>query len=81
MFIARFIFVQVLDTAPDIAEQDKVNHTALLLSAVMVLRYVKLESCAGCTENACLNTIKEGKIFLHSYFHLSSSFHVIFTAL
>ena len=49
-------------TAPDIAGQDKANPTALLLSAVMMLRHMELHSHADCVEKAVLETIKEGKV-------------------
>ena len=55
------IFESVHGTAPDIAGHDKANPTALLLSAVMMLRHMKLESYAGRIEAACFETIKEGK--------------------
>ena len=55
-------FRQVHGTAPDIAGQDKANPTALLLSAVMMLRHMELHSHADCVEKAVLETIKEGKV-------------------
>lgn len=54
--------VQVHGTAPDIAGQDKANPTALLLSAVMMLRYLKLESHASRIEKACFDTVRERKV-------------------
>ena len=54
------IFESVHGTAPDIAGHDLANPTALLLSAVMMLRYMKLESYAGRIEQACFETIREG---------------------
>jgi len=54
--------VQVHGTAPDIAGEDKANPTALLLSAVMMLRYMKLETIADNVEKACFETIREGKV-------------------
>ena len=48
-------------TAPDIAGLDKANPTALLLSAVMMLRYMNLNSYADKIERACLDVIKEGR--------------------
>ena len=53
---------QVHGTAPDIAGQDKANPTALLLSAVMMLRYMKLDTIAHNIEKSCFETIKEGKV-------------------
>ena len=49
-------------TAPDIAGQDKANPTALLLSAVMMLRYLKLENYAQKIEKACFDTVRERKV-------------------
>jgi isocitrate dehydrogenase (NAD+) len=48
-------------TAPDIAGQDKANPTALLLSAVMMLRYMNLESYANKIEKACFDAIAIGE--------------------
>ncbi|XP_048584116.1 probable isocitrate dehydrogenase [NAD] subunit alpha, mitochondrial, partial [Nematostella vectensis] len=56
------IFESVHGTAPDIASQDKANPTALLLSAVMMLRHMKLNSHADAVEKAVLKTISEGKM-------------------
>ena len=56
------LFEAVHGTAPDIAGQDKANPTALLLSAVMMLRHMKLDSYAARIERACFDTIKEGKV-------------------
>ena len=53
---------QVHGTAPDIAGQDKANPTALLLSAVMMLRHMELYECADRVENAVFATIKEGQV-------------------
>ncbi|XP_044756196.1 probable isocitrate dehydrogenase [NAD] subunit alpha, mitochondrial isoform X2 [Coccinella septempunctata] len=55
------LFESVHGTAPDIAGQDKANPTALLLSAVMMLRYMKLNMHADLIERACFDTIKEHK--------------------
>ncbi|XP_066956056.1 probable isocitrate dehydrogenase [NAD] subunit alpha, mitochondrial [Macrobrachium rosenbergii] len=54
------VFESVHGTAPDIAGQDKANPTALLLSAVMMLRYMNLYKHAEVIEKACFDTIKEG---------------------
>ena len=48
-------------TAPDIAGQDKANPTALLLSGVMMLRHLNLFDHARRIEQACFDTIKDGK--------------------
>lgn len=60
---APFIFAdnQVHGTAPDIAGQDKANPTALLLSAVMMLRHMHLNEFADKIERACLDVIKEAR--------------------
>lgn len=52
---------QVHGTAPDIAGKDKANPTALLLSAVMMLRYMELNDHAKRIEAACFDVIKEAK--------------------
>ena len=49
-------------TAPDIAGQDKANPTALLLSAVMMLRHMNLGDHANLIEDATLATIREGRV-------------------
>merc|ERR1719187_2519077 len=54
------IFESVHGTAPDIAGLDKANPTALLLSAVMMLRYMELGDHANIIESSCFETIKEG---------------------
>ncbi|XP_072051184.1 isocitrate dehydrogenase [NAD] subunit alpha, mitochondrial-like [Amphiura filiformis] len=56
------IFESVHGTAPDIAGQDKANPTALLLSAVMMIRHMELRQHADKIENAALNVIREGKV-------------------
>ena len=56
------IFESVHGTAPDIAGEDKANPTALLLSAVMMLRYMELPDHARRIEKACFDTIREGKV-------------------
>lgn len=53
---------QVHGTAPDIAGTDMANPTALLLSAVMMLRHMGLASHAAKIEAACFATIKDGKV-------------------
>merc|ERR1711988_1650765 len=55
------IFEAVHGTAPDIAGQDKANPTALLLSSVMMLRYMNLSSYADRILSATMETIKEGQ--------------------
>lgn len=51
------LFESVHGTAPDIAGEDKANPTALLLSAVMMLRHLKLHDHAYRIEKACFDTI------------------------
>ncbi|VVC36755.1 Isocitrate dehydrogenase NAD-dependent,Isocitrate/isopropylmalate dehydrogenase [Cinara cedri] len=55
------LFESVHGTAPDIAGKDLANPTALLLSAVMMLRHMELNSKADIIQKACFETIKEGK--------------------
>lgn len=55
----RTYSLQVHGTAPDIAGHDKANPTALLLSAVMMLRYLQLDSFAERIERAAFKTIAE----------------------
>jgi isocitrate dehydrogenase (NAD+) len=54
------IFEAVHGTAPDIAGQDKANPTALLLSSVMMLRYMEHYELAKKIETACFDVIKDG---------------------
>jgi len=54
------IFEAVHGTAPDIAGKDLANPTALLLSSVMMLRYMDLHQHANKIETACFQVIKEG---------------------
>lgn len=55
------MFEAVHGSAPDIAGQDKVNPTALLLSAVMMLRHLGEFDTAGKVEHALYVTYDEGK--------------------
>ena len=68
-------YMQVHGTAPDIAGQDKANPTALLLSAVMMLRYMKLDTIAHNIEKSCFETIKEGKVVQHQMLYYSGCFY------
>ncbi|KAK6041320.1 putative isocitrate dehydrogenase, NAD-dependent, partial [Cooperia oncophora] len=54
------VFESVHGTAPDIAGQDKANPTALLLSAVMMLRYMNMNSYAQKIERAVFDSIADG---------------------
>ncbi|XP_069758964.1 isocitrate dehydrogenase [NAD] subunit alpha, mitochondrial isoform X1 [Narcine bancroftii] len=56
------IFESVHGTAPDIAGLDMANPTALLLSAVLMLRHMELYDHAKKIETACFETIKDGKV-------------------
>jgi isocitrate dehydrogenase (NAD+) len=55
------LFESVHGTAPDIAGKDLANPTALLLSAVMMLRHMGLGTHAEKIQAACFAVIKEGK--------------------
>ena len=52
------VFESVHGTAPDIAGQDMANPTALLLSSVMMLRYMDMHDHADKIQKACMDTIK-----------------------
>ncbi len=54
------IFEAVHGTAPDIAGKDLANPTALLLSSVMMLRYLELPDHAAKIQTACFDVIREG---------------------
>jgi isocitrate dehydrogenase (NAD+) len=54
------IFEAVHGTAPDIAGQDKANPTALLMSAILMLRHLELADLANRVEAALLATLKAG---------------------
>lgn len=54
------VFESVHGTAPDIAGKDLANPTALLLSACMMLRHMKLHSHADRIQTAVLQTIADG---------------------
>lgn len=56
-----FSLQKVHGTAPDIAGKDLANPTALLLSAVMMLRHLKLNAHADKIQAACFAVIKEAK--------------------
>jgi len=55
------IFEAVHGTAPDIAGQNKANPTALLLSACMMLRHLKMHDIGDRIQAAVLGVIREGK--------------------
>ncbi|CAG5059011.1 unnamed protein product [Parnassius apollo] len=52
---------RVHGTAPDIAGKDMANPTALLLSAIMMLRHLQLNEHADRVQNACYEVLREGK--------------------
>jgi len=54
------VFETVHGTAPDIAGQDKANPTALLMSAILMLRYLDLSPEADRVEGALLATLRAG---------------------
>ena len=54
------IFEAVHGTAPDIAGQDKANPTALLMSAILMLRHLELPAHADRVEQALFRTLREG---------------------
>ncbi len=56
------VFEPVHGSAPDIKGQNKANPTALLLSAIEMLRYIEQKSIAARIEQALLKTIKQSEI-------------------
>jgi isocitrate dehydrogenase (NAD+) len=54
------IFEAVHGTAPDIAGQNKANPTALLMSAILMLRYLDWDATADRVEKALLDTLAAG---------------------
>lgn len=73
LLLSLYLF-KVHGTAPDIAGQDKANPTALLLSGVMMLRHMKLNSYADVIESACFRTISEGQVFMLLFMTFQSKF-------
>lgn len=55
------VYEAVHGTAPDIAGQNKANPTALLLSATMMLKSMKLNSYASRIENSVFKVMRERK--------------------
>jgi len=55
------LFEPVHGSAPDIAGENKANPTAMLLSAVMMLRHLNLTDEADKLDAAILNVLEEGK--------------------
>jgi isocitrate dehydrogenase (NAD+) len=56
------VFEAVHGTAPDIAGKGLANPTALMMSAVMMLRFLKLPEAAERFESALLRVFAEGKV-------------------
>lgn len=56
------VFEPVHGSAPDIKGQNKANPSALLLSAVEMLKYIGERDYAEKIEKALLKTLKEGKV-------------------
>lgn len=56
------VFEPVHGSAPDIKGQNKANPSALLLSAVEMLKYIGERDTAEKIEKALLKTLKEGKV-------------------
>lgn len=54
------VFEAVHGTAPDIAGKNMANPTALLLSAVMMLRHMTFHEYADKIQNSIFRTLKEG---------------------
>lgn len=55
------VFEPVHGSAPDIKGQNKANPTALLLSAIEMLKYIGQNNIALKVENALFKTLKAGK--------------------
>lgn len=54
------VFEPVHGSAPDIKGQNKANPTALLLSAIEMLRYIGERECASQIESALFKTLQQG---------------------
>ena len=71
------IFEAVHGSAPDIAGKGLANPTALLLSSIMMLQHMGLNTEAGKIQGAIFETLAEGKVcFLDdfiSFFFFSTS--------
>ena len=63
-FGSFFCLSQVHGTAPDIAGKDKANPTALILSAVMMLKHMGLNQHAEAIQRAVQATISDPKVCL-----------------
>ena len=51
---------QVHGTAPDIAGKNLANPVALLMSAALMLRHLRLDDVAACIETATLGALRDG---------------------
>lgn len=56
------VFEAVHGTAPDIAGQDAANPTALLLSAVMMLRHIGEDAAADCIRTALARVLERNEV-------------------
>jgi len=56
------VFEAVHGSAPDIAGKGIANPTALLQSAILMLRHIEERAAADTIETAMLNVYREGKI-------------------
>ena len=56
------VFEPVHGSAPDIKGQNKANPTALLLSAIEMLKYIEQREIAAKVEKALYKTLKEQKV-------------------
>ncbi len=74
--------LQVHGTAPDIAGQDKANPTALLFSAIMMLRHMELFDHAKKIEDAVFEVLRQKKVnfptFIYFFYLNGSSSYVVF---
>ena len=59
------VFEPVHGSAPDIKGQNKANPTALLLSAIDLLKYINQNQVAKKIENALYKTLKDGKVLTY----------------
>ena len=56
------VFEAVHGSAPDIAGQNKANPTALLQSAIMMLRHLKMDDYANRIENALFEVLGDPEL-------------------
>lgn len=72
--IVSVLALQVHGTAPDIAGMDMANPTALLLSAVMMLRHMGLHEHGNKIQTACFDTIRDKKVSLSTVLTQTDTF-------